>query len=308
MGIPTKVPIDLVNPTPAASTDLSNYVTLDTVQSITNKKSFYHIIINSDGSWQNGFKFINPKLTTDDPPSSSAFNTINYYGADNVRTGCVENYVSTTNDTFTKLVAIQHSSAASGSCELGVKVLADGAKQTFAPTPATTDNSTQIATTAFVNNRLPYSTGTWTPTLSGSTTAGAFTYTSNTGTYIKIGKLVFIYGYISISECTALPAGIVLIKGLPFTSKSSTGTRANSIWARCNGLDNTSAKKIVAFFINANSTNLSARTLVTNDTIGIDGFNEVEWSTSSTTGKYVKVTVQSYTGQGISFSGVYETA
>jgi len=154
MGIPTKVPINLVNPTPAASTDLSDYVTLDTVQSITNKKSFSHVIINSDGSWQNGFKFINPKLTTEDPPSSSAFNTINYYGANNIRTGCVENYVSTTNDTFTKLVAIQHSSSASGSCELGVKVLADGTKQTFAPTPATADNSTQIATTAFVNNRI----------------------------------------------------------------------------------------------------------------------------------------------------------
>ena len=134
--------------------NLSDYVTLDTVQNITGKKSFSHVIINSDGSWQNGFKFINPKLTTEDPPSSSAFNTINYYGANNIRTGCVENYVSTTNDTFTKLVAIQHSSAASGSCELGVKVLADGTKQTFAPTPATADNSTQIATTAFVKNVL----------------------------------------------------------------------------------------------------------------------------------------------------------
>lgn len=167
MGIPTKVPNFLVDPVPpsasetttalnskANSSDLNNYVDLTSTQYITGEKSFSQVIINSDGSWDNGFKFINPKLTTEDAPSSSAFNTINYYGADNIRTGCVENYVSTTNDTFTKLVAIQHSSSASGSCELGVKVLADGTKQTFAPTPATADNSTQIATTAFVRNVL----------------------------------------------------------------------------------------------------------------------------------------------------------
>ena len=39
MGIPTKVPIDLVNPTPAASTDLSNYVDLTSAQTISGSKT-----------------------------------------------------------------------------------------------------------------------------------------------------------------------------------------------------------------------------------------------------------------------------
>lgn len=86
-----------------------------------------------------------------------------------------------------------------------------------------TSNSSQIATTAFVNSRLPYSTGTWTPTLSGSTTAGSFTYRyTGNGTecyYIKFGNLVFLRAAFTYT-ITSEPAGEVRINGAPFVSDS----------------------------------------------------------------------------------------
>ena len=99
----------------------------------------------------------------------------------------------------------------------------NGTPFTVAPTPPTTDNSTQIATTAFVNNRLPYTTGTWTPTLSGSTTAGSFTYSYTGGGkecyYVKFGNLVFLRAAFTYT-ITSAPAGEVRINGAPFVSNS----------------------------------------------------------------------------------------
>ena len=95
---------------------------------------------------------------------------------------------------------------------------------TSAPTPPTSSNDTNIATTAFVNNRLPYETGTWTPVIAGATTAGAFTYSEQKGYYIKIGKLVFIYAKIVTSDYTTHPEGRFRINGLPFASRNSTYT------------------------------------------------------------------------------------
>ena len=103
--------------------------------------------------------------------------------------------------------------------DLGIAKKSDGDVYTFAPTPATNDNSTKIATTAFVNNRLPYTVGGWTPEIKGSTTAGTFTYSSRNAMYIKLGRLVYIYMWMSI-KCTAAPTGNVLITGLPFTTVS----------------------------------------------------------------------------------------
>lgn len=100
--------------------------------------------------------------------------------------------------------------------DLGVSVLSDGTKFTFAPTPATSDNSTKIATTAFVNNRLPYTSGTWTPTCYGYTTAGSTTISGNNCKYVKIGRLVILNVSFTFTVKTA-PTGQVRIGGLPFT-------------------------------------------------------------------------------------------
>ena len=101
-------------------------------------------------------------------------------------------------------------------------------------TPATSDNSSQIATTAFVNNRLPYTTGTWTPTLAGSETAGTFTYTNVSSFYLKIGKLVYVSWYFraTINTSEELPTGLVVIKGLPFIARHSHAMNANTTFSK----------------------------------------------------------------------------
>ena len=59
------------------------------------------------------------------------------------------------------------------------------------------------------------STGTWTPTLFGGTTAGATTYSLQSGYYIKVGNMVTISFQCIGSGCTG--TGDAQIGGLPFT-------------------------------------------------------------------------------------------
>lgn len=98
---------------------------------------------------------------------------------------------------------------------------ADGTRRCYLNySPATNSNSNDIATTAFVNNRLPYTSGTWTPVLKGATTAGAFTYTAQSGTYMKIGHLVYVEFTIACTV-TTVPTGYFNISGLPYGTSTS---------------------------------------------------------------------------------------
>lgn len=63
-----------------------------------------------------------------------------------------------------------------------------------------------------------YATGTFTPTLVGSTIAGTFTYTLQSGNYTRNGRIVFVTAHISISAITVAPTGNLQLGGLPFTS------------------------------------------------------------------------------------------
>lgn len=87
-----------------------------------------------------------------------------------------------------------------------------------APTPTLGDNSTKIATTAFVQAALAafgltISTGSFTPVYKGKTTAGATTHTTQTGTYYRIGNLVYVE--IRIAWSAATGTGQAAIGGLP---------------------------------------------------------------------------------------------
>jgi len=62
-----------------------------------------------------------------------------------------------------------------------------------------------------------YEEGTWTPLLSGAT----FTYGNNIGTYEKIGKMVHVSTFITLSSISSATATSINITGLPFTSMSS---------------------------------------------------------------------------------------
>lgn len=64
-----------------------------------------------------------------------------------------------------------------------------------------------------------YEEGTWTATIIGSTTAGTASYTSQTGSYTKVGNIVSITLYIDWNTGTG--TGALRISGLPFTSAAS---------------------------------------------------------------------------------------
>ncbi len=82
-----------------------------------------------------------------------------------------------------------------------------GAGITF---PATQSASTDA------NTLDDYEEGTFTPTIRGSSTAGTGTYSTQNGTYIKIGRSVTVFGYIRWSAHTG--TGAMQISNLPFTS------------------------------------------------------------------------------------------
>lgn len=72
-------------------------------------------------------------------------------------------------------------------------------------------NDSQIAT---------IQTGSWTPQLKGETTDPTVTYSRQIGTYVKIGKWVYLEGTIWASAYSG-GSGTLRLGGLPFTPKSS---------------------------------------------------------------------------------------
>ena len=84
-------------------------------------------------------------------------------------------------------------------------------------------NNSGATTNSTLND---YETGTWTP--SAAPGAGSITYTS-AATYFKVGRLVYVSGYISISSVTGA-SGTLQISNLPFSSGIS-GTYQNQIGA-----------------------------------------------------------------------------
>lgn len=73
-----------------------------------------------------------------------------------------------------------------------------------------------------VNTLDDYKEGTFTPLITGATTAGVGTYTSNVGRYTKIGRLVNFT--INITWTAHTGTGNTEITGLPYTSANTTDT------------------------------------------------------------------------------------
>jgi hypothetical protein len=67
-------------------------------------------------------------------------------------TGCVQSYVDTNGNYITNMYARRSVEGAEKSCSISTYVGPTGNVWTYAPTPATGDNSTKIATTAFCKN------------------------------------------------------------------------------------------------------------------------------------------------------------
>jgi hypothetical protein len=75
--------------------------------------------------------------------------------------------------------------------------------------------------TGAANKLEDYEEGTFTPTISGSTTAGVFTYSTREGRYTKVGDSVSINIAMQVTGTTTSAAGAVLITGLPFNVGSA---------------------------------------------------------------------------------------
>jgi hypothetical protein len=98
----------------------------------------------------------------------------------------------------------------------GASTSATGVGITF---PATQSASTDA------NTLDDYEEGTWTPAY--SVASGSITANSNTsGKYTKIGRVVYIWGYISY-QSNSSASGAVTITGLPFTSGGGFGQSTN---------------------------------------------------------------------------------
>lgn len=62
------------------------------------------------------------------------------------------------------------------------------------------------------------SSGSWTPAMAGSSTAGTQTYGYRSGTYIKTGRAVAFEGALLMSAKDGTTSGDLRITGLPFTA------------------------------------------------------------------------------------------
>jgi len=82
------------------------------------------------------------------------------------------------------------------------------------------DKSAFTFTNTGSNNTLIYSTpftrGTWTPTIVGSTVAGSNTYSSQLGDWMRMGDLVYVTGRVTLTNLAS--TGNITISGLPYTS------------------------------------------------------------------------------------------
>jgi hypothetical protein len=126
-----------------------------------------------------------------------------------------------------------------------------------------------------------YEEGTWTPAFSGSTGAGSFSYLlGRSGTYTKIGNMVYISGFVDISSIVVAGSGNIRITGLPFNVANTEGNQfhINIAWTGVT----LSINKILGFAADAGSwidvfrttgavTN-SLSTAMTMDELGTGGF------------------------------------
>ncbi len=90
-----------------------------------------------------------------------------------------------------------------------------GAVPAFSATPSVTSITLSggNALSAYVESTS------WTPTIVGGTTAGTTTYTTQHGSYVRIGNLVWVSLFVACSAATG--TGDVRIGNLPFTINAS---------------------------------------------------------------------------------------
>ena len=71
--------------------------------------------------------------------------------------------------------------------------------------------------------------GSWTPVVTASSTAGTPAYTTQIGSYVQIGTFIHLQFNIVLSGWTGSPSGNVTITGLPFTSTATTSDNGSCV-------------------------------------------------------------------------------
>jgi len=80
------------------------------------------------------------------------------------------------------------------------------------------------------NENFIWSEGTWTPTIgsTGGAASGA-TYSQQVGSWVKVGRLVMATGRMVLSAKGTIPAGQLVIMGLPFTGMTTATSSAGAV-------------------------------------------------------------------------------
>jgi hypothetical protein len=129
----------------------------------------------------------------------------------------------------------------SGASLGGISVASTG--MTYTATNGVTFTATQTAS-ADANTLDDYEEGTWTPTI-GRDGAVNPTYTEQVGYYVKIGRVVYLWGYVVWSAIGTTSAGGNRIQGLPFNAGSS----QQNGWANFGGATGLATNPVLAGMI-----------------------------------------------------------
>lgn len=128
---------------------------------------------------------------------------------------------------------------------------------------------------ADANTLDDYEEGTWTPTVSGTGTAGSGSYSVQVGRYIKVGRLVFVHAYITITAHTG--TGNLIGGGLPFTSANVTSGNSSFSVGYVNNLT-LSANHVLSLYTNPNATTFEFASMI----VGGGGAGSVAMDTAFT--------------------------
>jgi hypothetical protein len=104
-----------------------------------------------------------------------------------------------------------------------------------------------------------YEEGTWTPEITGTSTAGTIAYNAQHGYYTKIGRLVQVEFYVQWNSGTG--TGNLQVTGLPFTA----GNNLTQPGLAIGDIENVAltAANIATLAVASNSTNISLRQVPT---------------------------------------------
>lgn len=97
--------------------------------------------------------------------------------------------------------------------------------QTFSANPSVTGGAISFPAvqvpSAGANDLDDYEEGTWTPGISFGNGTTGITYTLQTGSYVKVGRLVTLHGHVALSA-KGSSTGQSRLTGLPFSALAST--------------------------------------------------------------------------------------